>query len=91
MRAPDGAEHPMKGVFREVVEPERLVFTWGWANEQWQPTSPETTVTVTLEDLGGKTRLTLQQRVFESITARDVHRGGWTGSLERLADYLATL
>ena len=27
MRAPDGAEHPMKGVLREVIEPERLVFT----------------------------------------------------------------
>lgn len=25
----DGAEYPTGGVFHEVVEPERLVFTWG--------------------------------------------------------------
>src|SRR6266700_4700312 len=27
MRAPVGAQHPMRGVFREILEPERLVFT----------------------------------------------------------------
>ncbi len=27
MRAPAGAEYPTKGVFLEVVEPERIVFT----------------------------------------------------------------
>src|SRR5260370_33691510 len=27
MRAPDGAEHPMTGVFREIMAPARLVFT----------------------------------------------------------------
>ncbi len=27
MRGPDGNEYPMKGTFREVVVPERLVFT----------------------------------------------------------------
>jgi uncharacterized protein YndB with AHSA1/START domain len=27
MRAPDGDDHPMRGIFREIVEPERLVFT----------------------------------------------------------------
>jgi uncharacterized protein YndB with AHSA1/START domain len=48
-------------------------------------------VTVTFEDLSGKTRLTLRQRVFESLTARDAHRGGWTSSFERLAEYLATV
>ena len=27
MRAPDGAEYPMSGVFREVIKPERLVLS----------------------------------------------------------------
>ncbi len=27
MRSPEGVEYPMKGVFREIVEPERLVMT----------------------------------------------------------------
>ncbi len=89
MRDPAGGEHWLQGFYRECVEPERLVFSWGWANEQWQPTSPETIVSVTLEDLGGKTRLTLRHGQFESVTASDLHRQGWNGGFDRLAELLA--
>src|SRR5271165_2323329 len=27
MRGPDGTQYPMRGEFREIIEPERLVFT----------------------------------------------------------------
>jgi len=91
MRGPDGDDHWSQGVYREIVKPERLVFAGCWADAEGKPTGPESTITVTFEDLGGKTRLTLRQRVFESVTARDAHRGGWTSSLERLAEYLATV
>ena len=47
MRDPEGGDHWLQGVFREFVEPDRLVFTWGFANAQWQPTDPETVVTLT--------------------------------------------
>jgi uncharacterized protein YndB with AHSA1/START domain len=30
MRAPDGEEHDVSGVFREVVANRKLVFTWAW-------------------------------------------------------------
>jgi uncharacterized protein YndB with AHSA1/START domain len=60
-----------------------------WADSNGNPTSPESVTTVTLEDLEGKTRLTLHQLVFESVTARDAHRGGWSSSLDCLAEYLA--
>ena len=89
MRDAEGGDHWLQGVYREVVEPERLVFTWGFATTQWQPTSPETTVTMTFEDAGGKTRLTLRHGVFESVSACDLHREGWTDSVERLAEHLA--
>jgi len=89
MRGPDGDDHWSQGVFREIVEPERLVLAGCWGDVDGNPTSPETLLTVTFEDHGGKTRLTLHQAVFESVTARDSHRGGWTSSLERLAEYLA--
>jgi len=89
MRGPEGDDHWSQGVFREVVEPERLVLAGSWADADGNPASPETLLTVTFEDHGGKTRLTLHQAVFESVTARDSHRGGWTSSLERLAEYLA--
>jgi len=45
-------------------------------------------LTVTFEERGVRTRLTLHS-VFETVTARDAHRGGWNSSLERLVEYLA--
>jgi uncharacterized protein YndB with AHSA1/START domain len=91
MRGPEGDDHWTQGVFREIVEPERLVMAGSWTDAQGNPTSPETLVTITFEDHEGKTRLTLHQAVFESVTARDAHRGGWNSSLDRLAEYLVTV
>ena len=38
---------------------------------------------------GGKTKLTFRHGVFETVADRDSHFGGWSGLLDRLADYLA--
>ena len=89
MLGPDG-DHWTQGVYREVVPPERLVMVGSWADAQGNPTRPETTLTLLFEDLGGKTKLTLHNAVFESVTARDLHQGGWTSALDCLAEYLAT-
>ncbi len=89
MRDPQGGDHWQQGIFREIVEPERLVLTYAWADANGNPTRPETILTVTFEDQGGKTKLTLHQAVFESVTARDEHNFGWNSSLNRFADYLA--
>jgi uncharacterized protein YndB with AHSA1/START domain len=88
MRAPDGTEHRKRGVYREIVEPERLVFTYATEDAEGR-SGHETLVTVTFADLGGKTRLTLHQVAFESVAARDSHRGGWTSCFERFAQHLA--
>jgi uncharacterized protein YndB with AHSA1/START domain len=88
MLSPEGREHWVHGVFREIVEPERLVFTWAHENEDGTP-GHETLMTVTFADQGGKTKLTLHQAAFESVKERDSHRGGWNSSMDRLAEYLA--
>jgi uncharacterized protein YndB with AHSA1/START domain len=88
MRSPEGTEHWQRGVCREVVEPERLVFTFAWEDSEGKP-GHETVVTVTLAEFGAKTKLTLHQAVFETVTARDLHQGGWASALECLAEYLA--
>jgi len=89
MRSPEGTEHRSQGVFREIVEPERLVLVGGWADAEGNAIRPETVLTLTFEDVDGKTKLTLHNSGFESVTARDSHRGGWNGSLDCLAEYLA--
>ncbi|MFL5266209.1 MAG: SRPBCC domain-containing protein, partial [Stellaceae bacterium] len=62
MRSPDGAEYWKQGVYREVAEPERLVFTFAWEDAEGKP-GHETVVTVTFAEHGAKTRLTLHQAV----------------------------
>ncbi len=90
MRGPENDDHWTQGIYREVVPPERLVMVGSWADAQGNPTRPETTLTLLFEDVAGKTRLTLHNAVFESVTARDLHQGGWTSALDCLAEYLAT-
>jgi uncharacterized protein YndB with AHSA1/START domain len=87
MRAPDGRIIRKYGVYREIVAPERLVLTYVTDDPEGNP-GPETLVTVTYTDLDGKTRITLHQAFLESVAARDDHRRGWTGALERLAEHL---
>ena len=88
MLGPDG-DHWTQGVYHEVVPPERLVMEGSWADANGNPTRPATTLTLLFEDLGGKTRLTLHNAIFESVTARDMHNTGWNSSLDCLAEYLA--
>ncbi len=88
MRSPEGAEHWKQGVYREVVEPERLVFTFAWEDAEGEP-GHETLVTVSFAEQGAKTRLTLHQAVFETVARHDEHQRGWTSTLQRFAAYLA--
>jgi uncharacterized protein YndB with AHSA1/START domain len=90
MRSPTGTTHCRRGVYREIVAPERLVFTYAWEDARGA-LGPETIVTVTFAELGAKTRLSLRQAVFETSSACDSHREGWMSCLERFADYVATL
>jgi uncharacterized protein YndB with AHSA1/START domain len=83
-----GQLHIKRGVYREIVAPERLVFTYADEDADGR-LGPETVVTVTFEEVGARTRLTLRQVGFETVTARDAHAGGWTSCLERFAEYLA--
>jgi uncharacterized protein YndB with AHSA1/START domain len=89
MRSPTGSIHTKRGVYREITEPERLIFTYAWEDEAGRP-GHETIVTVMFDDLGERTRLTLRQAFFQNETARDEHVTGWTSCLERFADYTLT-
>jgi uncharacterized protein YndB with AHSA1/START domain len=88
MRSPEGAEHWKQGVYREVVEPERLVFTFAWEDTDGNATH-QTLVTVSFAEEGSRTKLTLHQAVFETVARRDEHQRGWTSTLQRFAEYLA--
>jgi uncharacterized protein YndB with AHSA1/START domain len=86
-RTSDGEEHEVSGMYREVQPDNRLVFTWAWRS------TPErqSVVTVALKPEPEGTVLTLTHDQFFDEAARDRHRSGWTGALDNLERYLATL
>jgi len=80
MQHPSGEEHDVSGSYREVIPNEKLVFTWAWK------TTPEreSLVTVQLTPDGDGTLLTLTHEQFFDEAARDGHRGGWNGALDKM-------
>jgi len=89
MRAPDGIDHWVWGKYIEIVEPDRIVFTWEREDENGHA-KQSTIVTVTFENADGKTRFRLHHAVFGTTFDRDDHRHGWGECLDRLAAYVST-
>jgi uncharacterized protein YndB with AHSA1/START domain len=100
MRSPHGRDIWNGGVFLEVDEPSRLVMSDYFADEVGNPVPPtqygmgpdfpsEAVITVTFEDFGGKTKLTLRQSVPAAVAARYGAYQGWNESLDRLEEELA--
>lgn len=87
MRSPEGTDYWRRGVYLEVVEPERLVFTY-LSDDPVSDPGHETVVTIIFEAHGAKTLMTFRQEEFESVAARDSHNFGWTSCMERFAAYL---
>lgn len=76
----NGERHQVGGIYREVVPNEKLVFTWAWH------TTPEreSLVTITVKPDGAGSILTLLHEQFFDEAARDGHKRGWSGSLDKL-------
>jgi uncharacterized protein YndB with AHSA1/START domain len=87
MRSPEGKDHVVSGVYREISPPERLVFTWGW--EEDGARGHETTVTIELFETSGGTRLELTHERFQTDDSRDRHGHGWSSCFDCLEQALA--
>ena len=86
-RRSNGSEMEMRGVYREIKPPERLVFTESWGAD-W----PETLNTLVLSEKDGKTTIT-STMLYPSKEARDAAlktgmKDGASESFDRLAEYL---
>jgi uncharacterized protein YndB with AHSA1/START domain len=79
-----GEEYPTGGVFHEVTEPERLVFTWGDPARQESMTLCE----VEFADLGDKTEMSFRQTgLTGEHRCAGVH-DGWSSALDKLTELL---
>ena len=88
MQPPDGALFHLSGEFREIDPRARLVYSFRWENPD--PEDRETVVTVSLRDLGESTEFGLVQTGFAIERRRALHEAGWTDSLDRLEQVLAS-
>ncbi len=89
-RRSDGSEMGMRGVYKGITPPERLVSTESWGGE-W----PETLNTLVLSEKDGKTTITITV-LYPSKEARDAAlqtgmKDGVSESFDRLAEYLRTM
>lgn len=87
----DGEEYAFRGEYREIVRPERIVWTFEFEGMPGH----FTVETMTLEEHDGKTTLT-STSVFDSVEERDgmLESGMESGaaeSMERLDEYLEVL
>jgi uncharacterized protein YndB with AHSA1/START domain len=81
-----GGEMTTTGVYREVVEPERLVLEEP-AEDAWHDGAVSS---VTLTDLGdGRTEMVLRSTIRTSAELGEMAAGGLNGALDRLAELLA--
>jgi len=99
MRSPEGKEYWSTGFYREVVEFERIVASDSFADADGNvvPASHygmpgdfplEMIATVTFEDLGGKTKITINQAGMPA-GMQEMAGTGWNQSLDKLAAHLA--
>ena len=87
MQPPDADLFHLSGEFLDVEPPARLAYTFNWTPAH--PDDRETTVTLLLEDRGEETVIRLTQGEFATRERYELHRAGWTESLERLGQVLA--
>jgi len=100
MASPDGSRKMWStGEYTEVVPNVRLVYTDSMADENGNIVSPSalgmgdypatTTVTVSLEDLGGRTRMVMTHTGVPAGDGGAV--SGWEQAFVKLADHLASV
>jgi uncharacterized protein YndB with AHSA1/START domain len=85
----DGERYLMRGECVEVSAPSRIVFTWGFENDNRDVRPGSSTVEVTLEPRDGGTWLRLVHRDLPESERGD-HDGGWVTMLDRLAAAVAS-
>lgn len=99
MRSPEGQDFWSTGVYSEIVPPERIVCTDCFADEKGNPVPAshygmpgdwpaELLVTVTFEELGGNSKMTLKHVGLPAGQMEELTNAGWNESFDKLAESL---
>jgi uncharacterized protein YndB with AHSA1/START domain len=82
MQSPNGDRLRLKGAYREIEPPERLVFTWSWGL-MWDG-APDSLVTIEFRPAGDATEVILTHGDFGSDDELAPYQGGWDSGLDKL-------
>ncbi len=99
MRSPEGQDFWSTGEYREIVLMERIVATDSFSDAEGNvvPASAygmsgdwpsELLATVTFEDVGDRTKVTIREPGIPAGENRDMAEAGWNESLDKLAEVL---
>lgn len=83
MKKPDGELMTVRGSYRAVEPPERIVSTWAW-DEDDPALEKETLLTLEFVERGDESELILSHEAFRDLTQRNNHESGWTTILDQL-------
>jgi len=89
MHKPDGQVFGAFGVYRQIVPPERLVFTWNGIN-CGDTVVEDTLVTVEFFEADDRTQVTLTHQNFQTPEMRGRHEHGWKGCFDHLESVLGS-
>lgn len=89
-----GPDLAQRGVYKEIVKNEKLVFSFAWGRDHTAGAG-EMAVSVVFSDVGQgktkKTKMTLTQTLLPSAVEREGHRYGWSSTFDRLDAHLRAL
>lgn len=90
MRSPEGQEHWARSVYKEIVPPEKLVYTSTFADEHANPIEgiPEHLTTVTFTEEAGKTRVTTRVQFTSAEALKAAVEMGMLQGMSMTWDYL---
>lgn len=99
MRSPEGEDFWSTGIYKEIEPMKRIVSTDSFADSEGNVVNAsyykmkgdwplELNITVTFEEIDGKTRISLQHQGFPDKRNRDLAEEGWRESFEKLSTYL---
>ena len=99
MRSPEGQDSWRRGLYLDIVEAERIICTYSFADAAGNVLKPEDCglspdlplvfqVTVTLEELEGKTTMTLRQVGIPPCELDERWEQGWNQAFDKLAESL---
>jgi uncharacterized protein YndB with AHSA1/START domain len=90
IRSPEGQEHWARSVYREIVPPEKLVYTSTFADEHANPIEgvPEHLTTIIFTEEGGKTKATAHIQFTSAAALKVALDMGMQQGMNMTWDYL---